>query len=229
MTDHPNRSADIVERLRVIHFFSDSVMAARMLGDELAIDIMRAERKEAADMIESLRRIVFHKKKTDHIPDVAQPAALPGDWDRLSFELAGDIQHSGMGREEAAGRIRAFACDTMLAALASQPQPAATVEAPAPGHTDLMVTPESIDAFLEANPPPHECSSAGSEQLETYDAWLAPETFHSLPMRERVHYTVKMLGSVNLTKEACDRQARRITDALEAAGLIPSEPQGAGK
>lgn len=24
----------------------------------------------------------------------------------------------------------------------------------APGHTDLMVTPESIDAFLEANPPP---------------------------------------------------------------------------
>lgn len=25
---------------------------------------------------------------------------------------------------------------------------------PAPGHTDLMVTPESIDAFLEANPPP---------------------------------------------------------------------------
>ena len=24
----------------------------------------------------------------------------------------------------------------------------------APGHTDLMVSPESIDAFLEANPPP---------------------------------------------------------------------------
>jgi hypothetical protein len=26
----------------------------------------------------------------------------------------------------------------------------------APGHTDLMVTPESIDAWLEANPPPED-------------------------------------------------------------------------
>jgi len=36
-----------------------------------------------------------------------------------------------------------------------------------PGHTDLMVSPESIDAFLEANPPPVEAS--GSERETVFD------------------------------------------------------------
>ena len=38
-----------------------------------------------------------------------------------------------------------------------------------PGHTDLMVSPESIDAFLEANPPPVEAS--GSEREHGPKCW----------------------------------------------------------
>ena len=34
-----------------------------------------------------------------------------------------------------------------------------------PGHTDLMVSPESIDAFLEANPPPVEASAVSYTHL----------------------------------------------------------------
>jgi hypothetical protein len=35
----------------------------------------------------------------------------------------------------------------------------------APGHTDLMVTPESIDAFLEANPPPDPPQEIVTEEI----------------------------------------------------------------
>ena len=38
-----------------------------------------------------------------------------------------------------------------------------------PGHTDLMVSPENIDAFLEANPPPVEAS--GSEREHGPKCW----------------------------------------------------------
>jgi hypothetical protein len=84
---------------------------------ELASDFHDKDSKMRAAINEAL----------DVVPTLAQPAQLPDNWDRLSFELAGDIQHSGMGREEAAGRIRAFACDAMLTALGAQP-PAAPVE-----------------------------------------------------------------------------------------------------
>jgi len=49
------------------------------------------------------------------------------------------------------------ACSVMVDALETPPSPDApppVAENEAPGHTDLMVSPESIDAFLEANPPP---------------------------------------------------------------------------
>lgn len=47
-----------------------------------------------------------------------------------------------------------------------------------PGHTDLMVSPESIDALLEANPPPVEASGSEREHwsvlsdLHTIKGWL---------------------------------------------------------
>lgn len=41
----------------------------------------------------------------------------------------------------------------------------------------------------------------------------------------RVRHIVRNLASVNMTDEVAERQARRITDALEAAGLIAGEPQ----
>jgi hypothetical protein len=61
--------SDLVKRLRTKHFFSDSVMASRMPEDEMAIDIMRSERKEAADHIEvleaALRNVVEANTRFD--------------------------------------------------------------------------------------------------------------------------------------------------------------------
>jgi hypothetical protein len=48
-------SDDIAFRLRIVHYFSDDVMAARLPQDQMVIDIMRAERKEAAVEIMRLR------------------------------------------------------------------------------------------------------------------------------------------------------------------------------
>lgn len=39
-----------------------------------------------------------------------------------------------------------------------------------PGHTDLMVSPESIDEFLEANPPPVEASGSEREDIKRWQA-----------------------------------------------------------
>jgi hypothetical protein len=45
------------------------------------------------------------------------------------------------------------------------------LDEPAPGHTDLMVSPESIDAFMEANPlPPDDFDAALAIHPETADA-----------------------------------------------------------
>jgi hypothetical protein len=43
--------------------------------------------------------------------------------------------------------------------------------------------------------------------------------------KDRVRHIVRNLASVNMTEDVAERQARRITDALEAAGLIADEPQ----
>ena len=50
--------SDIVERLEMVHFFSDSIMAARLPQDEAVIDLYRAERKEAAAEITRLRATI---------------------------------------------------------------------------------------------------------------------------------------------------------------------------
>lgn len=49
--------SDIVERLRIVDYFSDGLMSARDERDADLIDRMRAERKAAADEIERLRRV----------------------------------------------------------------------------------------------------------------------------------------------------------------------------
>jgi hypothetical protein len=51
----------------------------------------------------------------------------------------------------------------------------------APGHTDLMVSPESIDAFLEANPLPPEVVEVEAETVPD-----APEPDLKLGMSDRV-------------------------------------------
>jgi hypothetical protein len=43
--------------------------------------------------------------------------------------------------------------------------------------------------------------------------------------KDRVRHIVRNLASVNMTDEVAERQASRITCALEAAGLIAGEPQ----
>lgn len=40
----------------------------------------------------------------------------------------------------------------------------------APGHTDLMVTPESIDAWLEANPPPEDTQMTPTQYARAIEA-----------------------------------------------------------
>lgn len=47
------------------------------------------------------------------------------------------------------------------------------LDADAPGHTDLMVSPESIDAFMEANPlPPAPASPSPGLRDEPFHAWI---------------------------------------------------------
>jgi hypothetical protein len=50
--------SDIVERLEMVRFFSDDVMAVRLPQDEAVIDLYRSERKEAAAEIRRLRATI---------------------------------------------------------------------------------------------------------------------------------------------------------------------------
>lgn len=65
------------------------------------------------------------------------------------IEGVGDID-----REEAAAKAIHIQDDFLAPALAGFQQAGVITPLPAPGMTDLMVAPESIDAFLAANPPP---------------------------------------------------------------------------
>ncbi len=96
---------------------------------------------------------------------------------------------------------------------------------PIPGRSSDRIANELRWAAAELQAKREATAAQGSEDKS--DRWLAPEEFAALSPRDRVHYTIKMLGSVNLTQDACNRQARRITDALESAGLIPTATQPA--
>lgn len=96
---------------------------------------------------------------------------------------------------------------------------------PIPGRSSDRIANELRWAATELQAKQEATAAQGSEDKS--DRWLAPEEFAALSPRDRVHYTIKMLGSVNLTQDACNRQARRIADALESAGLIPAVTQPA--
>lgn len=80
------------------------------------------------------------------------PAVIPEGYSApLDIRTAAEIEHD------------------RLALRASSPKPAPD----APGHTDLTVTPESIDAFMEKNPLP--APDAMREALESLSDWCATE------------------------------------------------------
>jgi hypothetical protein len=56
-------SKDLVERLRQVRFFSDGLISMRTPEDCDIIEQMRSERKEAADEIEKLRKLLFEVLK----------------------------------------------------------------------------------------------------------------------------------------------------------------------
>lgn len=82
-------------------------------------------------------------------------AAYPADVEGRNF-----VTWSGLPRSQQIAWTRA-----MKAALTAQ----GVGVSEAPGHTDLMVSPESIDAFLEANPPPADGPLEGHEGQRTVE------------------------------------------------------------
>jgi len=71
---------------------------------------------------------------------------------------------------------------------------------------------------------------ATSEKMDVTAGETAPHFPSSADngvAKDRVRHIVRNLASVNMTEDVAERQARRITDALEAAGLIADQPQTA--
>lgn len=89
--------------------------------------------------------------------DKSQQREFEAEWDRHNTA----IEPHEMIRY---GMVKAIAFRYWQAALS---QPAA-----APGHTDLMVTPESIDAFMQANPlPTDQPAVAGAVDEKMIEEW----------------------------------------------------------
>jgi hypothetical protein len=95
-----------------------------------------------------------------------------------------------------------------------------------PGHTDLMVSPESIDAFLEANPPPVE--AGGSERDGYVTAFYeiadmlgigaqaaSPAEVWSRQMRPRLEASLRPQPSGE-TREAVAARIRRLVSLADA-------------
>ena len=54
--------------------------------------------------------------------------------------------------------------------------------APKPTHTDLMVSPEAIDAFLDANPPPdRRCGTCSLSKIDGLEGHCCPDVVMDLP------------------------------------------------
>jgi hypothetical protein len=89
----------------------------------------------------------------------------------------------------------------ILKAIPARTHPAANE---APGHTDLMVTPEEIDAFLDANPPPPEV--------------VAEDTLSQIPTSDDAEKRDIKLGLGDRLEEA-----RRFADMGKSLRLIDPE------
>lgn len=113
--------------------------------------------------------------------------------------------------------------------LAAQP-PAAPVETGAPGHDDLMVAPESIDAFMEANPLPPAHSSAGNvppERRFLIDALDALEAINSeIVLTGHLKELVDCALAARNADFSVSPQTSHLTVAIDPAPLADRWPLG---
>jgi hypothetical protein len=117
---------------------SDIVIRLRHMAKALGFDLP-ALLNDAADEIERLRASVAQSTGLDAIQFIALLELLEEAADHVPTELNHRINN-----------VLEYHTDhDTVSSLSSTHR--------APGHTDLMVTPESIDIFLDAHPLPLEC------------------------------------------------------------------------
>lgn len=137
------------------------------------------------------------------------PACIKmSDWSRLIAAARKWLTHESFLQ-------RGFTCDLRGYS------PAPTEHAP--GHTDLMVTPESIDAFLEANPPPAEAAPMGEKVREMMEAYASARTESSpqgIDVGEDIRRIKHLKRTVETSGDTHAMAARKLLDeALTNGGL----------
>ncbi len=105
----------------------------------------------------------------------------------------------------------------------------------APGHTDLMVTPESLDAFMEANPLPEEGPplgrSAGQVQgwlIKDYaDGWYFEDDIEQIDLAKQQGHAIRNLYDESaLTQARTEGRKAGLEEAAKVADAEEAEARG---